>query len=148
MKKDFLKNFEKFTGKHLYQGLFFNKAAGLRPQPCNFIKRETLAQAFSWEFCEISKNNFFTEHLRTTAPAPTNTAQFFSKKLVSIYGEILGVYLWKSLFLVNLPAEEHFLGHSDLFSIRFVLRFLLYSSKYVPCKSCFPDSCIYDKIVL
>ena len=24
--------------------------------PCNFIKRETLAQVFSCEFCEISKN--------------------------------------------------------------------------------------------
>ena len=34
---------------------------------CNFIKKETLAQAFSWEFREISKNAFFTEHLRATA---------------------------------------------------------------------------------
>ena len=31
----------------------------------NFIKKET-AKVFSCEFCEISKNNFFTEHLRTT----------------------------------------------------------------------------------
>ena len=30
---------------------------------CNFIKKETLAQAFSCEFCEISKNTFFIEHL-------------------------------------------------------------------------------------
>ena len=30
---------------------------------CNFIKKETLAQLFSCEFCEISKNIFFTEHL-------------------------------------------------------------------------------------
>ena len=33
---------------------------------CNFIKEESLAQMFSCEFCEISKNIFFTEHLRTT----------------------------------------------------------------------------------
>ena len=26
------------------------------PQACNFIKKETLAQVFSCEFCEISKN--------------------------------------------------------------------------------------------
>ena len=32
-----------------------------------FIKKETLAQVFPREFCEISKNTFFTEHLRTTA---------------------------------------------------------------------------------
>ena len=43
------------------QRLFFNKIAG------NFIKKESLAQVFSCEFCEISKNIFFTEHLRTTA---------------------------------------------------------------------------------
>ena len=32
-------------------------------QDCNFIKKETLAHVFSCEFCEISKNSFFTEHL-------------------------------------------------------------------------------------
>ena len=31
------------------------------------LKKETLAQVFSCEFCEISKNTFLTEHLRATA---------------------------------------------------------------------------------
>ena len=30
---------------------------------CNFIKKETLAQVFSCEFCQISKNTFFIERL-------------------------------------------------------------------------------------
>ena len=34
----------------------------------NFIKKETLAQVFPCEFFEISKNTFFTEQLRATAP--------------------------------------------------------------------------------
>ena len=34
---------------------------------CNCIKKETLAQVLSGQFCEISKNPFFTEHLWTTA---------------------------------------------------------------------------------
>ena len=38
-----------------------------RLEACNFIKKETLAWMFSFEFCEISKNTFFTEHLWTTA---------------------------------------------------------------------------------
>ena len=38
MKKGVLRNFTKFTGKHLFQSLFFNKAADLRPEACNFIK--------------------------------------------------------------------------------------------------------------
>ena len=54
-KKGVLGNFAKFTGKHLCQSLFFNKVAG---GACNFIKKETLAQVFSCEFCEISKNTF------------------------------------------------------------------------------------------
>ena len=36
----------------------------LFPQVCNFIKGETLTQVFSCEFCEISKNTLFREHLR------------------------------------------------------------------------------------
>ena len=46
-KNGVLKNFTKLTRKHLYQSLFFNKV------------EETLAQVFSCEFCESSKNTFF-----------------------------------------------------------------------------------------
>ena len=46
-----------------------HKCKGQRTEDCNFIKKETLAQVFSCEFCEISKNTFFTEHLRATASA-------------------------------------------------------------------------------
>ena len=66
--KSYSLKFAKFTGKHLYECLFFNKVAG---DACNFIKKETLAQVFSCEFCEISKNNVFTEHLQTSASKDT-----------------------------------------------------------------------------
>ena len=39
----------------------------LQARPATLLKKETLAQVFSCEFCEIFKNTFFTEHLRTTA---------------------------------------------------------------------------------
>ena len=39
----------------------------IKLQALNFIKNETLAQVFSCEFCEISKNTFLAEHLRVTA---------------------------------------------------------------------------------
>ena len=61
IKKGVLRNFKKLTGKHLCQSFFFNKVAG--SEACNFIKKEALVQMFSCEFCEISKNTFFTEHL-------------------------------------------------------------------------------------
>ena len=53
--KGVLRNFAKLTGKHLCQSLF--------------IIKETLAQMFSCEFCEISKNIFFyrTPHVAAFA---------------------------------------------------------------------------------
>ena len=39
----------------------------LQASAYNFIKTESLAQVFSCEFCEISKNSFFTEHLWVAA---------------------------------------------------------------------------------
>ena len=37
------------------------QALGLRPAT---LLKKTLTKVFSCEFCEIFKNNFFTEHLR------------------------------------------------------------------------------------
>ena len=56
-KKGVLKNFAKFTGKHLRRSL----------HACNLIKKETLAQGFSCKFGKIFKHTFFKEHLRTAA---------------------------------------------------------------------------------
>ena len=47
-RKGVLTNFAKFTGKHLC----------LRPETCNFIKKETLGQMFSCKFFKISENTF------------------------------------------------------------------------------------------
>ena len=74
MKKGVLKNFTKFTEKHLCQSLFFNQVAGLRLEASNFIKKETLAQVFSREFYEISKNIFLTEHFWATASIKVRTS--------------------------------------------------------------------------
>ena len=45
---------------------FFNKAWGRQ-----LYLKVTLAQVFSYEFCKISKNTFFTEHLWATASKAT-----------------------------------------------------------------------------
>ena len=62
---------------------------------CNFIKKETLAQVFSCEFCKISKNTFlyrtppvtassyFEVHLRTAASERKFTWTFFSQDVFS-----------------------------------------------------------------
>ena len=55
--------------------LIFCKIHRKMPVPeslsCNFIKKETLTQVFACEFRKISKNIFFTKHLRKTASTLT-----------------------------------------------------------------------------
>ena len=77
-KKVVLKIFSRLIGKHLCQSLFFNRVAGLRRHlcitvapACNFIKKETLAQVFSYFyrtpplatsiFIWVSLNNYTNE---------------------------------------------------------------------------------------
>ena len=47
-----------------HQRCSVRKGVLLQALACNFIKKETLAQVFSCEYCEISKNTFLAEHLR------------------------------------------------------------------------------------
>ena len=44
-----------------------------RPKVCNFIEKETLADVFSCEFCEIFKNTFGRLLLWTNASETSNT---------------------------------------------------------------------------
>ena len=64
MKKGVPKTFAKFTGKHLCQSLFFNKAAGLRPST---LKKRIWDRCFPVYFAKFLRKTFFREHLRTTA---------------------------------------------------------------------------------
>ena len=69
VRKGVLRNFAKFTEKHLCQSLFLIKL-----QACNFIKKEALVQVFSCEFCEISKNTF---SYRTPPAAASDLCCYF-----------------------------------------------------------------------
>ena len=56
-----LKNFAKFTGKHLCQGHLFNKVAGLRPP--TLLKRILWEGVFLWIFVKFLRTPFLKEHL-------------------------------------------------------------------------------------
>ena len=65
IKEGVARNVTTLTGTHLCQSPFFNKVAGVRP--ATSLKKEALAEVFSCEFCETSKNIFFIKHFWTTA---------------------------------------------------------------------------------
>ena len=88
------------------QSLFFKNFAGAA---YNFIKTETLAQVFSCEFCEISKNNFFTEHLQTTTSVHTPLL----RELLKIKS------MMKRFLLAHFQATFHFYFHTPIRNRRF-----------------------------
>ena len=61
-KKVVLRCFAKFTGKHLCQGLFFNKVAGLTP--ATLLRKRLLHRCFPVNFAKFLRTPFLTEHLR------------------------------------------------------------------------------------
>ena len=61
-KKGVHRNFAKFTGKHLCQGLYFNKVAGLRST--NLLKKRPWRKCFALNFTKFLRTPFLTEHLR------------------------------------------------------------------------------------
>ena len=58
VRKGVLTNFTKFTGNACVRISFLIK---LQAEASSFIKKRTLSQVFSFHFCEISKNTFFSE---------------------------------------------------------------------------------------
>ena len=56
-KKDVLRNFTKFTGKHLFQSLFFNKIAGFKP--ATFLKKRLWHRCFLVNFVKFQKTLFY-----------------------------------------------------------------------------------------
>ena len=60
-KKGVLRNFTKFTQKHLCYSLFFNKVAGLKP--ATLLKKRPWHKCFSVNFAKFLRTPLFTEHL-------------------------------------------------------------------------------------
>ena len=77
---------EAATGGVLWKIMFLKILQNSQENTCvawSFIKKETLANVFSCEFCEISKNTFFTEQLRATASVWSNTLKGYN--LLTLY---------------------------------------------------------------
>ena len=89
-KKDVLINFAKFTGKHLFQSLFFNK-------------KETLTQVFSFEFCEIFKNTLFKEIPATAASVYTQQVESLLLYMFKI-GETWKLFPGKAFLMIYLSS--------------------------------------------
>ena len=78
-KKGVLRNFTKFTGKHLWQSLFFKK---VESEACNFIKKGLWHGCFPLNFAKFLRTLFLTEHNRWLFLANVNNVSLKTSKLV------------------------------------------------------------------
>ena len=61
VKRGVLRNFAKFTGKHLCQSHFFNKVAVMRSAA--FLKKRLWSRCFPVDFVKLLRTPFFVEYL-------------------------------------------------------------------------------------
>ena len=113
---------------------------------CNFIKKETLAQVLSCEFCKISKNNFF---YRTPLVAASETF-LLSVKMWSI---IISRKTPSKLFTVTWVFSQEF-RRRDLRHRFFLFRLILFQLfntgilRYLPYFTChYTRTGRYSKII-
>ena len=71
------------TLSHLLQILCVTDIFTRKQRAYNFIKKETLPQVFSCEFCEIYKHTLFTENLWATASGNKYRFQGWLLKIIS-----------------------------------------------------------------
>ena len=113
-RKDVLRNFEKFTGKHLCQSLLFNKVAGLRT--VTLLKKEILYRCFPVNFSKFLKTPSITEHLRwLLLKAPVNQL-IFRVVLVDLqlyYSRTFSQEVFKHMCFGHFKARKYYYGRTS-----------------------------------
>ena len=142
-KKEVLRNFTKFTGKYQCQGLFLNNVTGLRPEACNYIKKETRAKVFSCEFCKISMNTFLYRTPLVAASVNGYSKRYFiiycQWQLILVSGawrlESFSAVFWMNVFLVHKSVVHFPVTIFYLFFREKVYFVNIYLKKYISSRS-------------
>ena len=93
-KKGALRNFTKYSGKHLCQSLFFNKVLDLRP--ATLLKKRLWHRCFPANFVKFLRTPFYIEHfwwlllnLETLEGIHKKNVTLLETSLLKNYGKIL-----------------------------------------------------------
>ena len=107
VRKGVLRNFSKFTGKHLFQILFFKKVAGFRT--ATLLKNRLWQRCFLVNFEKFLRTPFVTEHLRPATLLkkrlwhrcfPVNFAKFLGTPIVTEH------LWWLLLYVVEEKLQQ------------------------------------------
>ena len=100
-KRGVLKNFTKFTVKHLRQIRFF--------RPAILLKKRLWHRYFSCEFCEIFKDTLFkrTPLVAASGVRGCHPEVFCEKDILNSFAKLTGKHLYES-FVLNKVLQELF----------------------------------------
>ena len=107
-RKGVLRNFERFTGKHLCQSLLFNKVAGLRT--VTLLKKRLWYRCFPVNFSKFLKTPSITEHLRWLVLKTPVNQLIFREKLVFLqlyYSRTFSQEVFKHMCFEHFKARKY-----------------------------------------
>ena len=113
-RKGGLRNFEKFTGKHLCQSLRFNKVAG--PRTVTLLKRRFQYECFPVNFSKFLKTRSITEHLRWLLLKTPVNQLIFREELVDLqlyYSRTFSQKLFKHMCFRHFKAGKYYYGRTS-----------------------------------
>ena len=108
-RKGVLRNFEKFTGKHLCQSLLFNKVAGLRT--VTLLKKRFWYTCFPVNFSKFLKTPPITEHLRLLLLKIPVNQLIFREELVDLqfyYSRTFSQEVFKDMCFKHFKARKYY----------------------------------------
>ena len=108
-RKGVLTNFKKFTGKHLCQGLLFNKVAGLRT--LTLLKKRFWYRCFPVNFSKFLKTPSITENLRWLLLKTPVNQLIFREELVDLqlyYSRTFSQEVFKHMCFKHFKACKYY----------------------------------------
>ena len=99
--KGVLRNFVKFTGKHLCQSLFLIKF-----KACTFIKKRLWHRCFPVNFAKFLRTTFLTEHLRWLLLHVNNSKAYLCGQRNCWHKQLYKIYeLWQIMKPISITSE-------------------------------------------
>ena len=113
-RKVFLRNFEKFTGKHLFQSLLFNEVVGLRA--VTLLKKRPWHRCFPVNFSKFLRTPSVTEHLWWLLLKTPVNQPIFRGELVDLqlyYSQTFSQEVFKHMCFKHFKARKYYYGRTS-----------------------------------
>ena len=95
---------------------------------CDFIKKETLSDVFSFEFCEIFRNTSLTDHLQATASVKYDYIKLIMKQCKNLTSRPVSKAATNVIYLYNIYIYIIYIQH---IYIQYIYTICIYIHIYI-----------------